>query len=240
MNAAMVLVAAASLGVAPGWERLPDGGVEYIIQIAPHHFESLKGDSELASDLPTGLDVRRVRITVGTAKLPRNPSLAEIRADARRRKEAREATDSAPPEVADSRATDDPSNEAGPKERDMTLNAPLLGKDEPPPRELTDDPTSEPLKPASFNEPKESHDTQKPATEGTDGGRTETPPASPSDRPADEQVGSSDAPRPWLPMLLALVALCVSLGANVYLGWLAWQERARSRGLLEELHMAGG
>ena len=69
---------------------------------------------------------------------------------------------------------------------------------------------------------------------------TATPPASPSDRSADEKVVSSDAPKPWLPMLLALVALCVSLGANVYLGWLAWQERTRSRGLLEELHVAGG
>ena len=51
---------------------------------------------------------------------------------------------------------------------------------------------------------------------------------------------ASEAPKPWVPLLLALVLLFVSLSGNVYLGWVAWGERSRSRGLLEKLHTAAG
>lgn len=71
MNALMILVATAAVGVDVGWQPLSDGGVEYIIQIEPQLLDTLAKDHDLSSDLPTGLDVRRFRITVGTAQLPR-------------------------------------------------------------------------------------------------------------------------------------------------------------------------
>ena len=72
MGSTMFLVAAVALGVDAGWQPLPDGGLEYLIQIEPHMLESLKAGEEIASDIPPTLtDIRSYRITVGTGKLPR-------------------------------------------------------------------------------------------------------------------------------------------------------------------------
>lgn len=71
MNALVILAATAIVGVDVGWQPLSDGGVEYIIQIEPQLLDTLAKDHDLSSDLPAGLDVRRFRITVGTAQLPR-------------------------------------------------------------------------------------------------------------------------------------------------------------------------
>jgi hypothetical protein len=71
MHALMVLVAASAFGVDVGWEPLPDGGLEYIIQIEPQLLDTLLKGHDLVSELPAGLNVKRYRITVGDAKLPR-------------------------------------------------------------------------------------------------------------------------------------------------------------------------
>jgi len=72
MCGTMICVAVVMLGIDVGWQRLPDGGLEYIIQIQPHILETLKAGSPIASDIPPHLrDVRSYRIVVGTASLPR-------------------------------------------------------------------------------------------------------------------------------------------------------------------------
>ena len=78
MCGTIICVAAVMLGIDVGWQRLPDGGLEYIIQIQPHMLETLKAGSPIASDIPPHLrDVRGYRIVVGTARLPRE-SLPEV------------------------------------------------------------------------------------------------------------------------------------------------------------------
>ncbi|MGA2031069.1 MAG: hypothetical protein ABSG68_02330 [Thermoguttaceae bacterium] len=68
----MVCVAAALLGTAAGWQPLPDGGMQYIIQIEPGTLQSLKGGSEVESDVPPEVrDIRTCRIVVGNGELPR-------------------------------------------------------------------------------------------------------------------------------------------------------------------------
>jgi hypothetical protein len=48
-----------------------DGGHEYTIRIEPSLVDVLKGGSELVSDVPEHIRVRRVRISVGTGALAR-------------------------------------------------------------------------------------------------------------------------------------------------------------------------
>ncbi len=72
MNALFVVVATAALGIEVGWEPLPGGGHEYTIQIEPQLLDVLeKGEDEIYSDVPAGIDVRRYRIVVGVGKLRR-------------------------------------------------------------------------------------------------------------------------------------------------------------------------
>lgn len=62
-----------TLGMDAGWRQLPDGGMEYIIQIEPDLLDTLRSGSEIISDIPPNLkDLRSYRIRVGTGKLPRD------------------------------------------------------------------------------------------------------------------------------------------------------------------------
>ena len=69
----VVLVATALLGIEAGWKPLPEGGVEYHIQIEPHVLEALKSGEAIYSDVPPHVrNVRAYKITVGTEEgLPR-------------------------------------------------------------------------------------------------------------------------------------------------------------------------
>ena len=72
MGGTAFIVAAVALGIKAGWQPLPEGGLEYIIQIEPHMLDSLKAGEVIASDIPPTLkDIRSYRITVGTDDLPR-------------------------------------------------------------------------------------------------------------------------------------------------------------------------
>ncbi len=72
MNALIVLVATAALGIEVGWEPLPGGGHEYTIQLEPQLLTVLEGgQQEIFSEVPEGVDVRRYRIVVGVGKLRR-------------------------------------------------------------------------------------------------------------------------------------------------------------------------
>jgi hypothetical protein len=72
MCALVICVAAATLGIDVGWERLPDGGMEYIIQLDPQTLESLRTGQAIQSDIPPSAgEVRSYRIMVGGKKLPR-------------------------------------------------------------------------------------------------------------------------------------------------------------------------
>lgn len=97
-----------------------------------------------------------------------------------------------------------------------------------PPRAL--DPDSTPsLPPRTFND-----DQLKSAVHNAS--KLPVPAASPSDdvavHPQDEQ------PKPWLVLVLTGLGLCVSVGGNAYLGWVAWGARMRYRELLNDLRTA--
>jgi hypothetical protein len=67
-----LLLTAASTGVDYGWQRTEDGALEYIIQVEPALLEALAAGEPIISEIhPDARGVRRFRILVGNAQLPR-------------------------------------------------------------------------------------------------------------------------------------------------------------------------
>lgn len=71
----ILCIATVLLGIDAGWKPLPEGGVEYLIQIEPDTFQRLSsGDVETVLSYlrpeVRASDVRAIRITVGTGELP--------------------------------------------------------------------------------------------------------------------------------------------------------------------------
>jgi hypothetical protein len=72
MCGTMLCVAAVALGVDAGWQPLPDGGMEYVIQLDSQTVDLLRSGVDIPSDIPASVkDVRRLRITFGNASLAR-------------------------------------------------------------------------------------------------------------------------------------------------------------------------
>ena len=138
MNPLLVCVAAATLGFQVGWERLPDGGMEYVIELDPAAINALRDGQTLRSYIPAAAgEIRAYRIAMGAGR---------------------------------------PKRETPP------------AKPAPPPVKLA------PVEPPSV----------KPAS------------VEPS-RPAQSS----------LPLTLTILGLFASLGANVFLAWIAWGFRRR-------------
>ncbi len=68
---AIILGATFSLiGIEAGWQPLPGGGVEYVIQVDPREADLLLRERGFSSDVPSHLkDIRVCRIVVGTGVL---------------------------------------------------------------------------------------------------------------------------------------------------------------------------
>jgi hypothetical protein len=169
MNAIMICLVAATLGSDVGWERLPDGGMEYVIQLDPETLDALRSGSSFQSTLhpDAGDDVRSYRIILGNGKLRRDMPLAR----------------------------------SAKKTNTDTIEGPELL-----PRQLSPDKAKKPMpgQAAVFEEP-----AAKPAI------ATKSASAEPS--------------KPWLPLTFTLFGLFASIGANIYLGWIAWESRRRCR-----------
>jgi hypothetical protein len=72
MNTLILALAAATFGIEAGWQRLPDGGMEYIIQLDARALEALQSGEPLRSDIPDEAgEIKSYCIKLGTEKLPR-------------------------------------------------------------------------------------------------------------------------------------------------------------------------
>jgi hypothetical protein len=72
MNTLLIVLAAATLGIDAGWQRLPDGGMEYIIQLDARAIEALQAGEQLRSDIPTEAgEIKAYCIKLGAETLPR-------------------------------------------------------------------------------------------------------------------------------------------------------------------------
>jgi hypothetical protein len=69
MNTLLICVAAATFGFQYGWEQLPDGRMEYIIQLDPAALEALRDGEALRSDIPVAAgEIRAYRIVMGRGR----------------------------------------------------------------------------------------------------------------------------------------------------------------------------
>ncbi len=76
MNTLFIALAAATFGIEAGWQRLPDGGMEYIIQLDARALEALQAGEPLRSDIPDAAgEIKSYCIKLGTEKLPRETPL---------------------------------------------------------------------------------------------------------------------------------------------------------------------
>jgi hypothetical protein len=80
MYGQVLCLAVSVLGVDVGWQSLPDGGVQYLIQIRPSLVEAMQSGQALESEVPPQLrsEIRSYRITVGSKRLPQYPSLEAL------------------------------------------------------------------------------------------------------------------------------------------------------------------
>ncbi len=79
MCGTVLCVAAVALGIDVGWQPLPDGGMEYVIQLEPQTVDLLRSGVDIPSDIPAYLkNLRRLRITVGNATLARKMPAEEV------------------------------------------------------------------------------------------------------------------------------------------------------------------
>jgi hypothetical protein len=188
MHTFLLCVATALVGVEVGWQRLPEGGMQYIIQIEPQTLDALRAGEAIESDIPPAAgEIRSYRLIVGKKPLPRE-------------------TPPAAPKLPAPKAAEPP---------------PLS----PAPHALTPDPGSRmlPEHMAAYDEPPHS-----------------AAAASPPPKAAAAASVSPDRPAaPWLPLTFTLFGLFASLGANVFLGWIAWDARERLRTAHREKPLAG-
>jgi hypothetical protein len=69
MNTLLIYVATATLGIQTGWERLPEGGMEYVIQLDAAALNALRDGQAIQSDIPSAAgEIRSYRIYMGNAK----------------------------------------------------------------------------------------------------------------------------------------------------------------------------
>ena len=76
MNPLLICVAAASLGIQVGWERLPEGGMEYVIQLDSASMAALHDGQTLESAIPADAgEIRAFRIVAGPGRPKRETPL---------------------------------------------------------------------------------------------------------------------------------------------------------------------
>lgn len=229
MCGSILCVAVLAFGIDAGWQPLPDGGLEYIIQIEPHLLGQLQPDTEIISDIdPEAKGVRSVRIRVGTDDLPRR---------------------ALPAPAGNSRTLPEDSpvlGQTGPILDPFRLPGHLSGRNE-----TTRHPNQSlvPVEPRSRSAATVTSNhvpnplSLDPRTRPIDGQTTayqqETPKVPPSEvlpsevSPSGNGRGEQEIP-PWA-WIATLGALAASTGAMLYLGWVAWDYRSRYRRLLDRL-----
>jgi len=215
MNAAVIILATAVVGVDTGWTTLADGGLEYVIQIEPQLLESLRNGEDIASDIPAPFrGARRYRITVGKGPLPgqdRLPPRPKIE------------------EPVKEPARDDPKLDDRPKKEAFSFGEPTVERPSwaNPPAPFTAPKEAQPVaERVGFVEPSVG-EVKKPVAKSAP--TVELPKLEP---PRDQPAKSDPPSKPWLPLMLVTLVLFASLGGNAYLGWMFAGTRGRYRSLL--------
>src|SRR5262249_18411400 len=93
----ILLIPAAARAVTFGWQELPEGGIEYLVQVEPDLLDSFHKEG-FTSDIPKGLrDIRRIRIVVGVGQLPHQGDINGPQPAAVEQPAEQKSADSVPP-----------------------------------------------------------------------------------------------------------------------------------------------
>lgn len=236
-----ISLAVAALGIEVGWVPLPGGGHEYTIQLEPEMLDVLrKQKDEVFSEVPPQVHVRRYRLLVGTGKLARvigNPPPVAAQENAhgpatpaavdraaadhaaqnpahgeRGREDNLPAAQANSHEDATSAASNPPDTAAAPPR----LSAEESGTEQRPPGKLGDpNRGANSLRASTYQQPGDVIEVQKP--------------------PGEPNTIAGELNRPWMPFVVAVVLLCCSLGANIYLAWAAWHARNQYRAVISNV-----
>ncbi|MEX2114627.1 MAG: hypothetical protein WD845_15645 [Pirellulales bacterium] len=244
-------MAASTLGVEAGWQPLPEGGHEYTIQIEPSLVRLLESGNDVVSEVPSQIDVRRFRIKLGTGELSRIDGPPRAAADDSLAAPAMPPTDAATHTPAeDDLAAPWPGAQPAeePAGRSPTATAPadesfaLPAAEIPPGDDALDLPAPETSPSAAKGEPAVPARFEQPAADAQpldgQGATTGAVPRNHDTQRPSLDSGAGEPQRPWLPLLLVVVFLACSLGANFYLGWMFWDARQRLRGALARVRPA--
>ena len=220
MNGVIGVLLCATLGIDVGWQPLDNGRLEYIVQLEPQLLSTLLDGYPAISRVPSELnDIGSIRIVIGSESLPRRtparPTHVDpvVQADVRSQEPHSEGTGGSVEVVTGVSSTDDESNPA-------SL----------PPGNLLPDANAQTMpaeKPESFS-------ADEHLLSGADGSAVQV---------GYEEEGTwatgATASRPWKTFFITLFALFLSIGANIYLWWVASDTRKRYRGLLRESIVRG-
>lgn len=253
MNAIALLLATSAVGVDVGWQPAEGGGLEYIIQIEPQLLEVLKNGKDLTSEVPPGLNVRRYRITVGSAALPQQgerPPAAAIAAEPPFPPAKKEAPAEMQPEAPRGNPLDPGTSSDQDKGRfNFPFSTPRQDSDKTDVPPAKKEPTAAPdfgrsAADAAASPPGPSSSTEPNLLEAS-----HTQPIAPASQSDIKDPGSGKSAvqdrnkpvlpaetYPWPSLVATLFALFTSLGGNAFLGWFALGERAKYRRLAEEFH----
>jgi len=216
MHAVMLGMAMGLVGVNTGWRVLPEGGVEFILQIAPTELDLFKSEKEVVCDVRPELgQVRVFRVIVGNYVLPRqNPPQA-------------------PPTSAPSAKPTWTGWAGSPNPlRDFLLRTTTRLWDPGAYRPV-------PVPSAPAKRPQET----KAVPSSVSADRKAPAATDHATRPQPQPDKKQPAPpspllptKPWMPFTVAVVAFFGSFGGNLYLLWILGETRARYRALLHR-HM---
>lgn len=204
-----------------GWQKLDDGGEEYVVQVEPQltDLDTFRKQG-FVSYVPPGLrDIRRIRIVMGTDPLPNEGDMYPVG-----------LTPTPPPQPAvpgtlpagvsaeplkTSRPHEPPSSKVtladGHQSADAAGNVAAGNVTEP------------------SSESKTSAAERAKQRSPSDGPETEVPAATPL------AISLAAPPRPWLTLLAVAGGLIVSLSGNIFLGWIHWGTRNQYRALVSQL-----
>ncbi|HEY2893248.1 MAG TPA: hypothetical protein VGJ16_03520 [Pirellulales bacterium] len=231
-----ISLAVAALGIEVGWVPLPEGGHEYTIQLEPEMLDVLrKQKDEVFSEVPPQVHVRRYRLLVGTGKLARvigNPPTVATHENAHGPSTPTPA-DLASENPAQPERTHEDNLPVG--EANQPADASSAGSNPPDtaaavPRLAADEGGSEPRAPGKLEDGNRSANSLRTSTYQQPGDVIEV------QKPPGEPNSIADGvSRPWMPFFVALVLLCCSLGANIYLAWAAWHARSQYRSIISNV-----
>lgn len=245
----LVCLSVTLLGVDVGWQRLPDSGVQYLIQIPPQQFESLKSGTPLESDIMPQLQgqVRGFRISVGNETLRRDtvdpppaartPPRVDSGLGSRYSATPADAPSAPTPPAPQPKTDAPPSGGLRPSADPLfqPLPTPREGKSATEKPQANYWPGAAPPKP-QYGWPS---NTNAQAAAVAEAAKTDRPTQTatailpgPTVTSADKPPALEEPAKPWWPLSISLLALTGSLSWNAYLLWALVEARRRCRRLL--------